>query len=190
MPCPAVFLSPACPTPVLILVHVARLCADIGFVRFNSSGEFATESLLHREADSLQHKPSGLLSNTETTVKLVRTDSIFAVRGQPHRRKPFVQADRRVLEDRSDFHRKLLSRMRVFALPQFGVFKKRHLLGATLRTDDAMRPAQRDQKFQTRVGVREISDCLKKRFRCVHMRRIHPCSGQSSILLPLQRLVR
>src|SRR6266542_556240 len=151
-----------------ILVHVASLSADVGFVCFNVARELANDSFLHRKTDALQHEPRRLLSNTQTTVKLIRANSILAVSGQPHCRKPFVETDRRIFKDRSDLHRKLLFRMRVLALPQFRVFKKRHFLGATMRTLHATRPAQSDKKLQTHIGVREISDSFKKRFRCFH----------------------
>src|SRR5439155_16046779 len=103
-----------------------------------------------------------LLSDTKTAVKLVRTNPVLAVSGEPHSRKPFVQANRRILKDGADLHRKLLFGMRVPALPQFSVFKKRHVLRTAMRTLHATRPAQRHEKLQTGIGIREISDGLKK----------------------------
>src|SRR5436190_3440217 len=106
----------------LVFVHVARLRAYIRFICFNVARELCSKSLLHRKTNALQHEPSGLLSDTKTTVKLIRANPVLAVSSQPHCRKPFIQTDRRILEDRSDLYRKLLFRMRVFALPQFRLF--------------------------------------------------------------------
>src|SRR6266568_797469 len=85
----------------LVFVHVASLSTDISFICFYLAAKLPADSLLHRKANALQHEPSRFLSNAETTVKLVRTDSILAVGREPHCRKPFVQANRRVLKDRS-----------------------------------------------------------------------------------------
>jgi hypothetical protein len=161
-------------TCALIFVHVSRLSTDIGFVCFNSAGELSSDSFLHRETNTLQHEPRGFLRDAEATVKLVRANPVLAIRGQPHSRKPFVQSNRRILKDRCDFDRKFLAWMSVLAFPQFCVLKKRHFLGAAMWTDHATRPTQRDQKLQTGIGIREISDSLKKRFRCFHERKIHP----------------
>jgi len=118
-------------------------------------------------SNALQHEPCSFLSYAKCARKLVRTDSVFAVGGQPHRGEPLFQSNWRILENRSDFDRKLLFWMCVATLPKFRVLQKRNFLATALRTLHAMRPAQGDQKIETVFGIREILDCLKECFRNV-----------------------
>ncbi len=161
-------------TRSLIFVHISSLSADVGFVRFNSAGGFSRDSFLHRKANALQHEPCCFLGDAETAVKFVRTNPVLAVSGQPHSRKPLVQANGRVLKDRSDLNGKFLFRVGVLAFPQFCVLKKSNFLGTTLRTSDATRPAERDQELQTGLRIAEISNRFKKRFRCFHTLNLAP----------------
>jgi hypothetical protein len=85
IPCTAVFLSPACPTPVRLSLCRQRAFAPIEVSSaFAHASHFGNGSFLHGQPDTLQHEPSRFLSDAETAVKLVGTDSVLAVTHEAH----------------------------------------------------------------------------------------------------------
>ncbi len=56
----------------------------------------------------MQHEPCSLLSYAQVPGNLVTGNPILAVRNQPERRKPLVQANRRILKNGANFERKFL----------------------------------------------------------------------------------
>src|SRR6266478_6353470 len=104
-----VFLIPASSnSSSAMLVHVASLSADVCLVCFNPARKLADKSVLHGEPDSVKHEPSGLLRDTERTVKFVRADSVLRIHNHPCRGKPLVQSQGGIFEDRSHLCAKLL----------------------------------------------------------------------------------
>lgn len=87
-------------------------------------------------------------------------DAILAVGNQPNTRKPFVQTQGRVLEDRADVHGELLPASAAF--PNAPSREKHRALSLTVGTLDAIRPATR-KVLQRVIGIRwvcQVSVCL------------------------------
>ncbi len=157
-----------------ILMHVARLSADVGLVRFASAAHLRNASFLHCEADALQHKPRGLLRHAKRAMQFVRANAIFAVGREPHGGKPLIQTNRRIFKDRPDLGGKLLLRMWGAAFPNLRVFKERHLVRITARTTHDLWPADADKELKSVLWIAEIRDCFEQCFGCLHASRIHP----------------
>lgn len=107
-----------CPAPLddflaSALVHVGRFSPDVSCVGFIRPVEFVAR-YFHRCADSVDHKPRGLLLDPYIAGKLIAADSIFAIGDQPDREKPFVESDFARLKNRPNATRELL-----FAVPAF-----------------------------------------------------------------------
>src|SRR5207248_720378 len=153
-------VSPAAPVNLLFTlrgVHVARFAADKGFVHLNLAGQLPA-ALLHRQTDSVQHEPSGFLSDAQVAADLVGANAVLAVRNEPHRRKPLVKTERRILKDGSDLDGKLRLRMASLALPVTPRRHKTDILGIAVRAHNAARPAIECKVVQAVVRVREIDD--------------------------------
>src|ERR1039458_8925481 len=73
-------------------VHVARLAADEGFVRFNFTAEHSESAIPEREPQTVVHEPRGFLGDSEIAGRLARADAVLTVDSQPQGGKPFVQA--------------------------------------------------------------------------------------------------
>src|SRR6266542_4187515 len=76
--------------PLLVTVHVPRSAAYKSLVRFDSSRQLFSRFVVHSQANPMQHEPSGLLSDTNRAVQLIRTDSVFSVGNQPKGAQPLV----------------------------------------------------------------------------------------------------
>src|SRR5207247_8944585 len=75
-----------------IRVHVPRESTDIGFVhfdRFAFSAHLVKSALGHRETNSVPHKPSRSLFDSNSAANLIRGNSILCSTDQPYGRKPF-----------------------------------------------------------------------------------------------------
>ena len=171
-------------------MHVARSAADESFIRFNSAREFLNRALLHRQANPMQHEPSGLLRNANRTAQLVRTDSVFRIGNQPKGGQPLIQRDRRILQNGSDLDGKLLLFVLRLAFPNLARGQKENVFGTTAGAfDNAIRPTNRLQKIERMIVVGKILNCIVERLRERDLFRIHAttlteCRGVSSILLP------
>src|SRR5262245_55699101 len=101
----------------LVLVHVASKATDVGLIHFHCFAFAAHlfEGLaLHRKSDSVEHEPSGLLSDTKSAVDFVRTNAVLRAADQPHSGKPLRQRNRTLFKDRSSLHRKLFLAIKAF----------------------------------------------------------------------------
>ncbi|HWZ44354.1 MAG TPA: hypothetical protein VNW97_12820 [Candidatus Saccharimonadales bacterium] len=74
-----------------IHVHVPRFPANDGFVNFDLPGKLLEESAsLHPKSDSVHEEPSGLLSDSQSPMNLIRANPIFASRNHPDRGQPLI----------------------------------------------------------------------------------------------------
>jgi hypothetical protein len=87
----------------------AELSADIGFIAFDNPAEWAIRLLIHSKAETVRHKPSGLESDTQGPMKLIRAYAFFRSRHEIQGLKPVPQRNMTILEDSSDRHRKRLT---------------------------------------------------------------------------------
>lgn len=141
-----------------VLVHVAGLPADIGFIGFDLAGELPKRAGLHCKADAMEHEPSGLLSDAKLAGDLIRANPVLIVGNHPHCCEPFIKADGAIFHDGSDFDGELLSRVLATAFEQAGVRQERHHIGATFwAMNFASRPAESDHILKACVRVGEIS---------------------------------
>ena len=152
-------------------VHVTRYSADEGFVCFNRSGHLVDAASVHRVPKTLQHEPSGLLSNAKIAGDLVGTDSVFAVSKQPHCDQPLVEWNRGVLENRADFNRELLAAIQ--AGPHQARLKKRQFFPSAAWTLRAVFPLRLGYCFQARHGVREVLHCFQQTAFFVQLNGFH-----------------
>jgi hypothetical protein len=136
----------------LVRVHIPSLATDESFVRFDRARHFVDRSVVHRISDAMHHKPRRLLSHLKSAGNLVRGNAILAVRQHPHRAKPLVETNGRILEDRTDLNRVLL--FAFFALPHQASRQKRRLLAGAARADRlALGPFHRSNFLDTRQRV-------------------------------------
>src|SRR5262249_45712747 len=102
-------------------VHVPRFSADECFVYLNfftTTTKLSSEhAIMHGESDPVHHEPCALLGDSQSAVNLVRANPIFASGQHPDGSEPFVQADRGILKDASNFDTELLFGVLVLALP-------------------------------------------------------------------------
>jgi hypothetical protein len=110
----------------------------------------------------MEHEPSSFLSNAKSAVNLPRTNAILAVGNKPNAGKPFIQAERTILEDSSNLHGKLALCMMRTALPAQLVFEKANLVAPASRADNAIRPSTSRYIAEAVFGIREINDCFLK----------------------------
>lgn len=122
-------------------MHISRLAADEGFVHFNLSAEFLSEEMIMPgQSEALEHEPCGLLSDPEATGNFATADTLLAIDQHPESSHPLVQAERRILEDRSNLERELL--LTLVAEPNPPSLDKRVFRRATSWTRNlAIRPA-------------------------------------------------
>ena len=112
---------------------------------------------LHREANTVEHEPRGLLGDAKRARQFVGADAVLRVREQPDRRKPLVQAERRILEDGSDLDGEVLAAL-ASATPNPARLQERRLRCSATRADYARRPAKLHDKGEANVRVREVAD--------------------------------
>ena len=127
----------------LRLVHESGLAADEGLIHFDRSAiapQFGNASGLQGEAQAMQDEPCRLLSDPDGLGDFVGTDAVLAVDQHPERGEPFVQFDRGILKDGSQFYGELL--VALFALPALLCRKVIVLFMAASRAFRAIRPAE------------------------------------------------
>jgi len=148
----------------LIGVHESSGTADESFVYFDLAAvpaKFQNRTILHCKPDTMEHKPSGLLSDAKSAANFVRTDSVFAVRNHPNGDKPLVERQRGILHDGSNLDRELPMGMDALALPLPLILEEHGILTVTGRAEhDAIRPAKLDHELEAVVGVSEVNDGL------------------------------
>src|SRR5438105_8351089 len=100
---------------LFILVHVLRQATDERLIRFYLTGKLLKGSALHRQSDPVKQKPCALLSDLDSSVNLIRTDTILGIDDHPHGGEPFIKSYRAVFHDGSELDREHL--FASFALP-------------------------------------------------------------------------
>jgi hypothetical protein len=107
----------------------------------------------------VKHEPSRLLGNADGAGQFVGADAVLGIGDHPDGGEPFVQGDRRVLEDGSDLHRKLALGVLVLALPEATSRDVAHVVPATGGAlNYAIGPAERHHEFLTNVRVGEVTN--------------------------------
>src|ERR1039458_1568128 len=90
-------------------MHVPRLATDVGFVRFDLAGELVAEGTgMHRMTDSMVHKPSRFLGDSQVARNLATAHAVLAIGNQPSSEHPLVHAQRAILKDAAELDGKLL----------------------------------------------------------------------------------
>lgn len=139
-------------------VHVPGLAADVGLIDLDGAAQLLEAAGLHGEPDSVQHEPRRLLRDPERPPQLVGADSILGVGDEPDGRKPLVQPERGILEDRPELDRVLL--LAGFALPKTARRQVAVLDAATARADRTIGPAQVGDELRADIEVGEVADRL------------------------------
>jgi len=149
---------------LFVLVHESSSAADKRLVNLKISSGFYKCAVLHCLADAMEHEPRGFLSDAQIAGDLARANAVLAICDQPNRREPFIQPDRRVLEDRSDFGAELLLRMLGLALPNLTRRQQGNFRAPASRARDwTVRPAHRNRRAHAVIGIREVGDRFMKR---------------------------
>src|SRR5207237_4076496 len=110
-----------------------------------------------------KHAPSCFLRHANRAVQFPTAIAVLAVRQHPHRTKPLVKSNRRVLENRPDLDAELTLRVTSLALPHTARSHEGYVLRTTPRADNSVRPAARNQVVQAVVLVGEVNNGLLKR---------------------------
>src|SRR5947209_1946029 len=150
---------------------VSHLAADVRFVRFDLAGERVAVVGLHRESEPVQHKPRRLLRHADPARNLIGRNAVAVRRQQPHGREPLVEANRRVLKDRSDLHAELA--VALAAAPRVAVLYRGHVGRSAphTRARDTVREAHRHEEIVRDLLVRKTGYGLKERLWSGH--RVH-----------------
>jgi hypothetical protein len=128
------------------------------------SRKFIYGTALHGETDTVKHKPSGLLSDTQSPTQLARANPVLGVHNHPKSREPFIKSKCAILKNRSRFGGKLLFAIAAFPAAASGA--ERSIIGFATRTGClAVGPANRNHKCQSAVSVGEVFDGLGQRLR-------------------------
>jgi hypothetical protein len=100
------------PFPDLLgFVHVPSFAADEGLIYFDfatGAAQLNERACLHGASDAVEHEPRRLLSDSKRTSNLATGNTIASVNDHPESRHPLIQAERRILKDRSNLDGELL----------------------------------------------------------------------------------
>ena len=147
-------------------VHFAGIAAHESLIHLDRSALRAAHlhqrSVRHRFANPVEHEPCSLLGDAQGTGNLVGANSVFAGRNHPHRRKPLLKAQRRILEDGSHLRSELPFGMGALALPLPLSLQKRHISPAAGGAGDATGPAVIGHIFHAVIGICEVDDGFLK----------------------------
>src|SRR3990172_5474643 len=144
----------------LCLVHIASLATYVCLIRFYSARQLAIIFASHRQADSVKHKPSSLLSDAEISGDFIGTNAVLGISNHPDSGKPFIQTNRAILEDCAYLDRELTLGMLNLTLPYSPSFDKAYVCASAGGTSHAVRPAQLYHEVQTDIGARKVFDCF------------------------------
>jgi len=151
------------------LVHIAGLPTDEGFVYFDFPAQFVEGPILHRKANPVQHKPCGLLRDSQTPVDLIAADTVFAVDDKPRGWEPLLQWQRGILKDGPGFQREAGLEVIPVALPYAGLRQPRYTLGTAMRAfHHAVRPAQLDHELAAMLEIGEVQNRVPEGCFAVH----------------------
>ena len=114
---------------------------------------------MHRQADSMKHVPSRLLSDSKIAGEFVTAHTVFAIGDAPDRNKPLIQAERGIFEDRPDFVTELLAASFFIASQHFAGSDLCNLLATTYWADDvSIWPLDLPHVLVALIDIREESD--------------------------------
>ena len=160
--------APKNPLLALSLVHVRGRAADERLVTLDSASHLAERFRFHRQADAHEHKPSGLLRDSQGAGNLARTDTVFGVGDAPHGDEPRRERERRILKDRSDLRGELLSTLLVLALEHRPGSDDANLVLAAFGAGGfAIRPFQLDRVAKADAKIAEVADGIQQGFGTV-----------------------
>jgi len=143
-------------------VHLPWIRPDEGFVRFNGAAraELVSPRVPQRFPNPLKHEPRRFLSHLERPCNLITTDSVLAVREQPKGGEPLLQGNRAVLEDRSNFDRKLAPAGFHPAFPAFLAGKVVGGISPAVWTNSALGPAHRGYRIDADLLIAKVLNRL------------------------------
>jgi hypothetical protein len=146
-----------------VLMHVFGKSADECFISFyfrirpSQLGRGTEGPIVQSGPKALEHKPSGLLSDTKSAMNLHAGDAILAIDQHPESRHPLVEAERRIFEDRPDFQRELL--IAATTEPYTARLDEVMFLGATpWASDFGVRPTEFNCVLESSLRIGEVND--------------------------------
>ena len=148
------------------LVHVPCLAADESLINLDlavrPTAELAASALvLQSKTDAMQHEPCRLLSYSDSSGDLVRTNPIAAIGDHPDHHQPLLQGNRRVLKYGSNLCGELAFWVSAFALPFALIVQEPNVIPtAGGAGDNAMRPAKFGDVGQSVIRIAEINYCI------------------------------
>src|SRR5216684_6186688 len=149
----------------LIRVHKASSTTDERLIYFHFStwtADLHCFFFMESETNAVHHKPSRLLSDSQSAANLVGANAVLGVHDEPNGNHPLVHAERGILEDGSDLDRELL--LTVLAEPNAPRRDKRVLRSiAAWASNLAIWPAQFYSIVKRALRVREESNCFLQR---------------------------
>ena len=74
-------------------------------------------------------------------------DAVLGINNHPHRGKPLIQTDWRILEDGASLKRELWGGVLLSAVPAVILFEEQDVLALAARADHAIRPATGHKVF-------------------------------------------
>lgn len=148
---------------MLFAVHLPRFAANESFVNFDFlalATQFDEGTVLHRKANAVKHEPCRLLSDAKSASHFVGADAVLAVGDHPHRNKPLVQRQRRILKDCPDLSGELPLGMLALALPDAPCGDEAYFSASACGAFDTVRPAARNHEVNAVVRTGEVNDGL------------------------------
>ena len=143
------------------LMHVASFTADERFIGFDFARQFAAVlSILHCQPNSMEHKPSGLLSNSQGTAEFPGANTLLRSCNHPYGGEPLIKTNSRILKQGASLERELLPTLG--ALPDTSSLQEHRLVRFAMRTDDAFGPARVRRLIQRGIHVGICFDRLQK----------------------------
>lgn len=118
-------------------VHVRCFAANVGFVRFNDTGE-KVATLSHQLANLMRHAPSRLVGNAGLTLNFLGAHTVLRSRHQEHDMEPRLEGRAGLVEDRPFARVNLMAAIRArVATARFNaverVLLRAHRAGAPVR---------------------------------------------------------
>jgi hypothetical protein len=149
----------------LISVHESGRATDESLIHFYFlaiAAEPHSFLLVQSKANAVHHKPSRLLSDSQSAANFVGTDTVLGIHDEPNGNHPLVHAERGILKDGANLDGKLL--LAALAEPLATRRDKRVLRAiAAWASDLTIRPAQLYGVIKRALRVREESDCFLQR---------------------------
>ena len=168
---------------LLIFVLAALKSAHKGFVNLNHTAQFINV-FAAGFAESLQHEPSGLLSDADFLCKLHRTDALASRHQKVHRVNPFMQRNVRPLENRARSDREGKLGAAVAAVVPLRPDNDA-IPALALRTDNAVRPQAAFEIEPSGFLIWEPLEKLKRRYcASTHRPILANFSGEVKYIIP------